>query len=45
MSTIHLVAIGIGVFCFVMIALLGLLGTLEAVDYQNKKAREKNERL
>jgi hypothetical protein len=45
MSTIHLIAIGLGVFGFLMIALLGLLGTLEAIDNQNKIARQKNERL
>ena len=45
MSTGYLIAIGIGVFCFIMIALLGLLGTLETIDYQNKIARKKNERL
>jgi len=45
MSIIHLVAIGLGVFGLVMLALLGMLGTFEAIEYQNKKAREKNERL
>ena len=45
MSTIHLIAIGLGVFGFIMIALLGLLGTLEAIDTQNKIARKKHERL
>jgi len=45
MSTIHLIAIGLGVFGFVILALLGLLGSLEAIDYQNKIARKKNERL
>ena len=45
MSTIYLIAIGLGVFGFVILALLGLLGSLEAVDYQNKIARKKNERL
>jgi len=43
-STIHLIAIGIFVFCFVMIALLGFLGTLETIDYQNKIAKEKQQR-
>jgi uncharacterized membrane protein (DUF485 family) len=41
MSTGYLIAIGLFVFGFVMIALLGFLGTLEAIDYQNKIAKEK----
>jgi len=45
MSTMMLVAIGLFAFGFIMIAICGILGTLEAIDYQNKKARfEFNER-
>ena len=35
MSTMMLIAIGIFVFGFVIMALCGILGTLEAIDFQN----------
>lgn len=36
MSTMMLIAIGIFVFGFVIMALCGILGTLEAIDFQNE---------
>jgi hypothetical protein len=44
MSTMMLIAIGIFVFGFVIMALCGILGTLEAIDFQNQLARERRER-
>jgi hypothetical protein len=44
MSTMMLIAIGIFVFGFVIMALCGILGTLEAIDFQNQLARERKER-
>ena len=39
-----LIAIGIFVFGFVIMALCGILGSLEAIDFQNQLARERKER-
>jgi predicted RND superfamily exporter protein len=44
MSTMMLIAIGIFVFGFVIMALCGILGSLEAIDFQNQLARERKER-
>ena len=44
MSTMMLIAIGIFVFGFVIMALCGILGTLEAIDFQNQLARQQKER-
>lgn len=44
MSTIMLIAIGLFVFGFIMIAICGILGSLEAIDFQNELARERKER-
>jgi len=44
MSTIMLISIGLFAFGFIIIALCGILGTLEAIDFQNQLARERKER-
>ena len=44
MSTMMLIAIGIFVFGFVIMALCAMLGSLEAIDFQNQLARERKER-
>ena len=44
MSTMMLIAISIFVFGFVIMALCGILGTLEAIDFQNELARQRKER-
>ena len=44
MSTMMLIAIGIFVFGFVIMALCAMLGSLEAIDFQNQLAREQKER-
>ena len=44
MSIMMLIAIGIFVLSFVIMALCGILGTLEAIDFQNELARQRKER-
>ena len=41
MTTGYMIAIGIGLFSFVMIVLLGVIGTFEAIERKNNQARWK----
>jgi hypothetical protein len=35
----YLIAVGLGLFAFIIIALLGVMGTLEAINEQNERAK------
>jgi hypothetical protein len=43
MSTTMLIAIGLFLFAFIFTAICGVLGTLEAIDNQNKLAKWRRE--
>ena len=44
MSIMMIIAISIFLLGFVIMALCGILGTLEAIDFQNELARQRKER-
>ena len=39
MSTGYLIAIGLGLLSFIIIALLGAIGTIETIPEQNERAK------
>ena len=39
MTTGYLIAVGLGLFAFIIIALLGVMGTLEAINEKNERAK------